>query len=450
MISPIIEFNADQDILVSFSCGPDSVSLVHLLLLNGVSPNRLFLLYFDHGLRASEIKKERSFIQSFSTKLGLNYDIRDLPVRSESEKKGISLEMAGRELRYKSLVEYAKSNSISTVLTAHHKNDSAESILLKLFRGTRLLTSPIKSQIILEGVTICYRPLLNCLKSELISFLIDNNHSYCVDSSNSDIQFKRNLIRSMAPSFKEINSGYVDHFIAFSSYQNKVDEYFCDKIEGLDLSIGVDGYEILLSSLGHLHPLELEYALLSFLKEVGHTGYILNTTHINTLSSLILKKQPGSVSLAENFEACVTTSRLVFKTNNFDCSFLVKLKSVPGTISIPELNKKINFSVIDPDLENCRSTSNTAYLNSDFITDVMVTVRSFEIGDSFQPFGMTNSKKLSDYFIDKKIDRLNRRRVPLFFVDNQLAWVGGYQISNLYRITPDTKKVLKIKMTTHD
>ncbi|RAP39064.1 tRNA lysidine(34) synthetase TilS [Candidatus Marinamargulisbacteria bacterium SCGC AAA071-K20] len=446
----LFDFSSESKILISFSCGSDSVCLAHSLLSFVTSSSNITLIYFDHGLRPSEVNKEKEFILSFSEQYGFNHVIQTLPVQNYSKEKGISLEMAGRQLRYDALDCYSKDTHMTTILTAHHKNDVGESLLLKLFRGTRLLTSPIRRAFELSEGCSVYRPLLDTYKSDILLYLSKNKLSFCVDSSNESTRFKRNLIRSQDTLFKEVNSSYLNHLLDFSEYQNRVDNYFKAKCEGLVFNKCEEGFDIKLDLLPLHSDLELEYSLNFLLKQTELKISYVNASQILSLSTLILTKKTGSLVFAETTHICVTQSRLVVKTELEAPSFLAQIENVPGVVKLDEINTEVDISVIKSKPLVPLSTKTIAYLNYDHCEGKSIVVRSFKTGDLFQPFGMNCRKKVSDYFIDNKVDRLERLRVPLFFIDNQLAWVGGYQVSNQFRITENTKNVLKIQVKTNE
>ena len=203
-------------VLVSFSCGPDSVYLVHALLETHRA-DQLFLVYFDHGLRPDAVCEERDFFVLFLDRYGLEGRIRRLPVLFYAGFHGVSVEMAGRQLRYRFLMHLSAFYCCDAIATGHHSDDLVETFFLKLCRGTR-------GGVSFQRHVRFLKPLASIRKGGILQFLETRGLPYCVDASNKDPAFLRNIIRQdVMPALVRVNERVCEHVLSYLDYQTDVD-----------------------------------------------------------------------------------------------------------------------------------------------------------------------------------------------------------------------------------
>ena len=221
-------------VLIAFSCGADSVFLLHHTLLS-FSPDDILLVYCDHGLRPEEVKEERRFVRKISEETGVSFCIRKLPVRAYVKRHKVSVEAAGRFLRYRMLAHIAKLRGVFTIYTAHHADDVVETVLHHMIRGT-VRPPGISEKMSLSSDVIVYRPLLALTKAMILDEIDRLDLSYLHDSSNDDVTFTRNKIRHhIVPIAKEINLHYAQHIREFSlAYKAMYDEIFLSFLPDLE------------------------------------------------------------------------------------------------------------------------------------------------------------------------------------------------------------------------
>ncbi|NQY73983.1 MAG: tRNA lysidine(34) synthetase TilS, partial [Candidatus Margulisbacteria bacterium] len=209
--------------LVSFSGGADSVYLM-IQLLKKMDASQITLLYFDHGLRP-ESKDEISFSKQFSDTHKVPLIIQELDVLGYSKQQNCSLETAGRQMRYSSIIEKAKALQIPIVMTAHHGDDHCESMLMKLIRGSGTHWGGIEAVFNLDDIHVV-RPLLGVLKTDIVQYLKCNDISFCTDESNNNLTFTRNRVRhSIMPHVRAINPKYDESFHKLSAYFSEMRHY---------------------------------------------------------------------------------------------------------------------------------------------------------------------------------------------------------------------------------
>ncbi len=205
-------------VLVAVSGGPDSTALLHLLWrFRKTFPITLKVVHLDHGLRSSS-RKEAKFVAKLSKKLGIPSLIRNIPVKKAAEIHKVSLETAGRNLRYGALEEIARKSGFNKIATGHTADDNAETVVMWILRGAGtegLAGIPIKRKLS-DGLSVI-RPILPISKEIIISYLKGQKIGFCIDESNYKFDFTRNKIRHKVISeLKELNNKFVEHVFTLS------------------------------------------------------------------------------------------------------------------------------------------------------------------------------------------------------------------------------------------
>ena len=216
-------WNKEDKIAIALSGGVDSIVLFHLLVTEYKdSYKELVVFHINHGLR-EESYEEAEFVEKFVKDFGVKFYKEELNMSDLERDSHTSEEMLARELRYQAFNKMAKLEGVTKLLTAHHKNDQVENILMRLLTGRSIDHSlAICEEIEMAGLTI-YRPLLNSLKAELEEYAKEKNLHYYVDATNFDTDYTRNNIRhNIVPLLNDINSGSFDNLINFANYYQNI------------------------------------------------------------------------------------------------------------------------------------------------------------------------------------------------------------------------------------
>jgi tRNA(Ile)-lysidine synthase len=218
-------------VVLAVSGGPDSVCMMHLFWrLRKIFDIELLVVYLDHGLRKKS-KEEIKFINSLAKKLEIKACIRRISVKDYSHENKISLETAGRDLRYGALVSLAGELKFNKVATGHNANDNAETVLMFMIRGTGqegLCGIPALRESAQRNIEII-RPILPLTRNEIITYLKSQKLSYCVDHTNFHLKFARNRIRhKLIPELEKYNPGFIDHVFNMSRIVSLENEYLTD------------------------------------------------------------------------------------------------------------------------------------------------------------------------------------------------------------------------------
>ncbi len=436
-----------QQVLVSFSCGPDSVALTHLLL-ECLDPSLIHVLYVDHGLRESA-QAERDFVVSFAKEFKLSFSIKRAPVKKGALKKGRSIEMEGRFWRRRFLSHIARLHRCSTVLMGHHQDDNVETALFRLISGTkRGLGMKVLTK--LESDIILFRPLLSLNKKALLEYLSTGGYKYLVDESNTDLTFARNKVRHhVLPSMTEINPQAMASLSSFLRYSEDAFD-FIDKILTplFDFCVSVKTDAVIVNR--HHFSEQDSFARLFMLQKICQHVYSeidgrYEDAHIRALDNAIGAAKNGArldlpleiqgIAQYDTYriggvkESVTLDEVCPIAVGIYRCGFL-------GCVRV-SLSKEGDKT----------STSTSAVLGLDSFSDsANFIIRYAEEGDVFIPFNSTRERSLNRYFKESKIPKLHRAEIPLFFLDNHLVWIVGYSISESCRVTASTRKYVQVEL----
>ena len=422
----------DEPILVAYSAGTDSTALLHLLRENWKT---CAAVYVNHNLRSEESEREERLARRFCAEL-------DLPLFVETiqwKTKPANLEEAARKRRYRHLAKVAAEQGFNRVALAHQKEDVTETFLLRLLRGSGpagLASIPPK-----RGIYI--RPLLECSRSEILRYLDYHGLPYFTDTTNASLEFQRNRIRNeLIPYLKShFNPAIVDALWKSSRWlleQNALVRELLQPYESL-LNRTKDGVALDRSRFLQLsHPLRKAVLRLAIHDADPALSPPARTLH-SALDAIVDAKDfqlPGYLQIHTAAEKIWLIRKEIPGASEID---------VPheGSFLFPPANRILSFQTCEHG--EISKERNVAFLDASKASFPLY-LRNMRRGDSFQPLGMSGHKKLSDFFIDRKIPRLERKRIPLVLKDEAIVWVAGYQIDNEFRVTEKTDRILRIEI----
>lgn len=225
-------------VLIAVSGGVDSMVLLHRAM-EALPSNHITIVHFDHGIRGTDSKDDRIFVENFAKQHALSCLSTEENITLLAQKEKRSLEEIGRERRYAFFAQVAKETGVNTLLTAHHLDDRIETAMLHLIRGTKLrgihALKPKDRRMIssdLPELNI-YRPLIHIPKSDIITYAKAYNIPYREDSTNSDIYYRRNFLRhQILPQYSAINPGYRKAFDQFIQYTESISQWQSEVIRG--------------------------------------------------------------------------------------------------------------------------------------------------------------------------------------------------------------------------
>ncbi|MCX7817307.1 MAG: tRNA lysidine(34) synthetase TilS [Syntrophales bacterium] len=442
-------------IIVAVSGGCDSVALLRILYEFSSDWN-LFLIvgHLNHGIR-KESEVEEDFVRNLARSLELPYEVERVNVISYAKDHGLSVEMAGRELRYRFLLALASRYGASKIALGHNQNDHVETILLNLTRGSGIEglrgIQPVR-----DGMII--RPLIFCTKMEIQRYLESLGISYMIDSSNRDMRYTRNRIRNvLIPVMKQnINPRIEEALYRLSRIAASQDDFIRScSLEALEkVRVKTEESAIIISTegLAKLHEAIQGGVIRLILENMSPGGKGIYWIHVNSVKKLALaEKCSGFLNMPHGITVEKRRGSLVFippgQEFKGECLPYEYSVDLPCEIFIPEANVKMSLRIFKGKVsaEEMKRDKRLAYMDLDSI-DPPLKVRNRRPGDVFHPLGMEGRKKLKDFFIDEKIDKLQRNFIPLLTDMKGIVWVGGLRIDERVRIRDTTQNVLKAEI----
>jgi len=401
-------WNKEDKIAIALSGGVDSIVLFHLLVTEYKdSYKELVVFHINHGLR-EESYEEAEFVEKFVKDFDVKFYKEELNMSDLERDSHTSEEMLARELRYQAFNKMAKLEGVTKLLTAHHKNDQVENILMRLLTGRSIDYSlAICEEIEMAGLTI-YRPLLNSLKAELEEYAKEKNLHYYVDATNFDTDYTRNNIRhNIVPLLNDINSGSFDNLINFANYyqniNNNLKKAILSNKDNYIFSRDEDKISLVKDKFLELNEEEMYFLLKDLITDELGVFDIKQKAIFDVVSSL--KKNSGNKS--------------------YDLKNNLKIISQYETLYIHKIEKKCYNDKIEIIIDKICENSVYEFYQNKFI--ISTDAKDSEIGfnKSELPLLITTkkegdrvrrgeiNKKLSRIFIDEKIPKELRDTLPV-------------------------------------
>lgn len=432
--------NKGDSVVAAVSGGSDSVFMLNLFIkIKKAYDLKIIVAHVNHGLRGAEAKRDEDFVHNLAEENSLIYEVRHIDMLGYAKENSLTCEEAGRKLRYIFFEELKEKYSAQKVAIAHNKNDLVETMLLNIFRGSGLdgLESiPVKRDFYI-------RPILSFEKSEILSYLLEHSIKYVDDSTNFTNDYKRNLVRNeVLPLIKEnFNSNIISSMSKLSEIA-KENNFYLENIISEKYTSLVYKNKIDRAKFVELLHYEKTLALRKFLKD--NLGYLENISKDNIEEMInLISNASGKIYdinskyyLINDFDFTVLKS-YIDKFNGEEISLDFELDRVYNVYG-----RKFKFVLSDKILSK-------KYLDYDLL-DGKIKLRNKRDGDRFNPFGMKGSKKLKDYFVDKKVASEERNKILLLTNDEEIACIINYDISNKYRASDKTKNYLNIVLEDND
>ena len=457
-------------VVTGVSGGADSVCLLRILCaLQKIMGFSLTAVHVEHGIRGSESLSDAAFVEELCQRLEvplLSFSV-DAPGRSRERHQ--SLEEAARDLRYECFYEACRQQHATRLAVAHHGDDCAETLLFHLSRGTGIRglcgIVPVR-RIEKEEVTLI-RPLLCLTRTEIEQLLQEWGQEYRTDSTNADEQMSRNRIRSQVlPQLRQINPAAVPHMVRTAGYMEEVcayvDEaaweagrklirYEPDAKKPRRITIQRNGFHILpgvlqknllqrlmgelAGSRKDIAAVHVEQVQTLFVAQVGkriNLPYRMQATA--GYDEICLEKEQESVSVSENRKKDV---RDEYRTEIQDLNLTGVVQQMNGM----EISAKL--LPFDGNFQEIPEKTYTKWFDYDKIKNT-VQIRTRRPGDLIQLWSGGGHKKVKDYLIDSKVPQ-NQRDSLIFLADgNEILWIVGMRISEAYKITQETKRILVV------
>ncbi|BDB53113.1 tRNA lysidine(34) synthetase TilS [Flavobacterium ammonificans] len=426
-ISNHFPFLQGKKLLLAVSGGLDSMVLVHLFQqLN----YEIVVLHCNFQLRGLESFEDQQFIQEYSNTNAIPFVFTQFDTEAFAADCKVSIQVAARELRYSWFYEQLAIQKGDFILTAHHADDNLETFLINLSRGTGLegLTGiPAQNEKVI-------RPLLSFSRQQMEEYASVNKLKWREDSSNASDKYLRNKIRHhLVPLLKELNPNFISSFEKTQSFLSEAQELVDDAAIMVYQQVArEEGEDIYFDLVRLLQLPNYSSYLYQWLKEFGFTAW-------DDIYELVTS-QSGKQVVAPYFRLikdrdCLILSPLPSQENQQE----FEIESVESKVKFP-LN--LVFSTVS---KIGVASNSTIFVDQDKLV-FPLTLRHWNEGDVFQPFGMEGkSKKVSKLFKDEKLSLIAKEKVWLLCSNNQVVWVVGIRQDERFKIDPNSKNLLKIE-----
>lgn len=426
-ISNHFPFLQGKKLLLAVSGGLDSMVLVHLFQqLN----YEIVVLHCNFQLRGLESFEDQQFIQEYSNTNAIPFVFTQFDTEAFAADCKVSIQVAARELRYSWFYEQLAIQKGDFILTAHHADDNLETFLINLSRGTGLegLTGiPAQNEKVI-------RPLLSFSRQQMEEYASVNKLKWREDSSNASDKYLRNKIRHhLVPLLNELNPNFMSSFEKTQSFLSEAQELVDDAAIMVYQQVArEEGEDIYFDLVRLLQLPNYSSYLYQWLKEFGFTAW-------DDIYELVTS-QSGKQVVAPYF-------RLI---KDRDCLILSPLQSQENQqeFEIESVESKVKFplNLVFSTVSKIGVASNsTIFVDQDKLV-FPLTLRHWNEGDVFQPFGMEGkSKKVSKLFKDEKLSLIDKEKVWLLCSNNQVVWVVGIRQDERFKIDPNSKNLLKIE-----
>jgi tRNA(Ile)-lysidine synthase len=436
-------------VVVAVSGGPDSVCLLHVLHeLKHALDLHLVVAHFDHGLRPAEDASETAFVRDFAQPLKLPFETakgRLLAKRAPGSK-----EEAARNARYSFFERLREKSKAQKIALGHNLNDQAETIVMRLLRGSGPLG--------LTGIPACrdgsiIRPLIEIERREIEAYLKAKKLAFATDSSNLGTDYLRNRIRLEVMPLLEKHQPRLTRLLGQTAEILRDEHEYLERITGAwlekEVSLGPENAcGVSLPSFLGLPVALRRRAGRQLIVRVKKDLRRITWDHIEAIRKLAESEKPQAVlSLPGRIQVRRTYDRLSFREKPkkeresfsypLDGPGPYRIKEIGRTLSIEEMKSRKGLSL--------RRSKWTAFVDGEKLR-FPLCLRTARPGDRFMPLGMKGHKKLKDFFVDLKVPLEQRRSTPILFCEDTPVWVCGFRIDDRFKVTPETKTVLKITL----
>lgn len=445
------------NIVAACSGGPDSLALVDVL--DGLRQDlhfNLFIAHFDHGLRGEDSTQDADFVRQFCESRQLPYRSGGADVKGEARRRGGSIEEVARLLRYRFLHETAAEFGDALIATGHHRDDQAETVLLNLLRGSG--ERGLRAMLPRQGGIV--RPLLCVTRAEIELYCRARNLQPRTDSTNSNIEFKRNRVRhELMPLLRQrYNPALTETLCRTAEIFADDHEFLGSYVESLVPQWVVRenvGYRFNADVFSQLHVAVQRELLLNLLEKVRGNLKGISFSHVEQLRHLFQQDRgahridlPGQLQARKSYKACFIERRAAAESveacSSQGVALAVKL-DCPGETTVREFGADFHCSMHSGELPQTSDLGPDKAAFDLAALHLPLTLRRRRPGDLFQPMGAPGARKLKKLLIDLKIPVEGRDALPILCDAAGILWVVGLRRAQRGRISPETQKYILIE-----
>lgn len=405
-------------IVVGFSGGPDSVFLVEMLLgLRKYIEFDMVLVHINHLLRGKNSDDDEKFSIKYAEEKGLKIFTKKIDVKNLSIERKITLEEAGRDARYNFYNEILEKIGGNKIALAHNKDDQIETFIFRLIRGSSIEGL----QGIKERHNSYIRPISDIYKKKILNYLEENCIKYRIDESNLENEFTRNSIRLDLIPFieKRYNPKFKDKIYDLIGDIKNINKFFDEQLKNIIMKPYLDIKELKI--------------LTKYLRGRVFNGYLnrfgikSSRAKIKLIEDMILKGGTRELKLSDEFVLKKEYEKIsIMSSKNVEKSVLLdeQILKIPGTLRFGEYLLEAVINEKEPRDKNC--------FYCKLLKENEIKVRTKKDGDRIQLVNTTYEKKLKEIFINEKVPKDLRDKIPLLVYKNEIVWISGIRGSEKF------------------
>jgi tRNA(Ile)-lysidine synthase len=432
----------------AISGGVDSTVMLDVLaILSEKYFYKLTMAHYNHKLR--EISDEdEAFVANLATRYKLEFSVARGNVKTYSEKNSMSIEQAARILRYNFFEKTTRTQSASYLTMAHTKDDTVETFLINLLRGsglTGLSGIPVKRSLVKNVVIV--RPMIELKKSDLIEYAAVRNLKWVEDETNSLVNFTRNKVRNQLIPFLTSNfsQAATDTIARTTKLLHSADMIINDIVSANFAKVvtqeSVDRFSINIALFKTFN----DYLQGEFIQLAVNKYFRMQPLPLSTIDRILsMHDLPVGAIIEINKYYIVLRDRneLIFTRKN-EIEKVKQFVNCPGDFAVNDYN--IELRKIRKNQAKFTDSNLVEFFDADLIPDKL-EVRTWDEGDVFQPLGMDGTMKVSDYLTNVKMPLIDKTKVQVMVAGGEIIWLIGHRISNKFKITDSTTKYIRAEM----
>lgn len=426
-------FDTQQKILLAVSGGIDSVVMADLFRR---SDFEFALVHCNFCLRGDESDLDEAFVKALAKAYNVPFYSKKFDTEGYAKSKGISTQMAARDMRYEWFAALLKEKEYDFLATAHHKNDSLETILLNLAKGTGI--AGLHGILPKNKTTV--RPMLYADREMIRHYALSKKIEWREDNSNQSVKYKRNMIRhEIIPVLKKINPSLENTLTSTVEKLRAAENIFQAKIANVKAAALKEKQgKIFIDKSIILQEKEATIILYELIKIFGF-NYSQSKNIVCKLSD---NQSVGKMFESEDYRLNIDRQQLIIdkKVSTTTMEMLIN----HGLRTVQSDFFKLNITEHDKDTYQITADKNIAALDYARL-DFPLTLRKWRAGDWFMPLGMQQRKKLSDFLIDEKIPLHSKENIFVLISDENIAWVVGHRIDDRFKITEKSKNIYHVE-----
>lgn len=422
---------SENKFILAVSGGIDSVVMLDLFSQTGY---KCKIAHCNFHLRGSESDGDEKFVRDLENKYGIPVLVKNFDTRKYASDKGISIQMAARDLRYNWFRELTMDEG-SLLVSAHNLGDQIETFFINLARGTGIRgLSGIKAR---NGDII--RPLLWAERELIEAYALKNDIKWREDSSNSSLKYTRNKIRhEVIPLFKSINPAFADTMQMNLKKLRDVEKIYLDEAEIKKRYLLIheeDIWKINIPSL--LKEKNYKIWLYEMLQEFGFSA-----GSVDDLCLSLMRHESGKIFYSDEYRLVKDREYLIIELKQDEEIRRYYIEEGQDKMDDP---LPLEIQKIDISEFHLERSNTIAQLDFDKLHFPLI-IRKWQAGDYFMPLGMQNLKKLSDFFIDQKMSIPEKEKTWIMTSGKHIVWVIGQRIDERFKVGKDTEMVVRIKL----